>query len=54
MNMRPNLVLKKMRRGETASCIKLNMADARTAKVQAPTTRACGVCAQPSWLRESA
>ena len=35
MNMRPNLVLEKMRRGETASCIKLNMADARTAQVAA-------------------
>ena len=35
MKMRPSLVLEKLRRGEIASCIKLNMADARTAHVAA-------------------
>lgn len=35
MKMRPSLVLEKLRRGETASCVKLNLSDARAAQLAA-------------------
>lgn len=35
MNMRPSRVLKKMREGGVASCIKLNLSDARNAEIAA-------------------
>ncbi|MCX6375088.1 MAG: aldolase, partial [Armatimonadetes bacterium] len=35
MNMRPSRVLRKLRNGEVAVCIKLNLADARAAELTA-------------------
>jgi 4-hydroxy-2-oxoheptanedioate aldolase len=41
MNMRPSRVLRKLRAGETASCVKLNLADARVAEIAAQSGIDC-------------